>query len=779
MFIMRKVYLLFFFLFSGISVFAQYKITGKIFDLESNEPLMGATILVENTNLGTISDIDGLFSIDLKEIGNYKLTVNFVGYKPVNVEVSESSNISIPLINAYRLDEVVIRAIRGAKSGPVTKHVIEKKQIDRVYVGQDALFVLDKLSPSLISYSENGTSISNYGQMRLRGIDQSRINITFNGTPLNDMIDQGVFFSNFTDFTNSIETIQIERGVGTSTNGAAAYAGSVDFQSIDLRNTQLGAELQFTAGSFGTYRASAELTTGLLDNKMAFYTRFSSIHTDGYRYHSGTDSYSFFFSGGYYGEKDLVTLTAFTGQTRNGLAYLPTAISDIEIDPRTNYVNENDIDNFGQDFLQLQYTRSISDNSSLVATLYYGAAGGDFPAGFYVTDSIYSSSEPDGYYLSDRLVQINYPLYNDHFGFISYFSHNSADQKFTLNTGIHLYTFKRQNIEAVIPDNANPYYDERSWKNEFSLFAKAEYNFGRVSLLGDIQVRTLSLTINPDDYLLPGEPDIVKDWTFVNPKIGITYSIDATKDLYFFYGYSGREPTKVDILGGFQLNSSNLESVKSDDIKAEYVNDFEGGFRIHNAVFQGQINAFYMNFTNEIAPIGEYVPEGFIQLRKNIPSSYRAGIELDWNWNIISSFSFTGNFTFMESRIDEYAPEESQVVYTDVSQPLSPNFMGMGALIYHFKKIVDIELSGRFMSESYMEPTNQAGMVLPSFFVSNMRLGINFYQEHRIDFYFNNLFNTLYFTYGAPVDPEYDGTLEPGYFVEPPRNFFAQLLLKF
>ena len=238
MFIMHKVYMLFVLILSSISVFAQYKITGKVFDQESMEPLIGATILVENTNQGTISDIDGLFSIDLKEMGNYKLTVSFVGYEPVEVEASESSNLSIPLKIAYRLDEVVIRAIRGTQSGPVTKHVIEKKQIERVYVGQDALFVLDKLSPSLISYTESGTNISNYGQMRLRGVDQSRINITFNGTPLNDMIDQGVFFSNFTDFTKSVETIQVERGGGTSTNGAAADAGSVDFQSVDLRNTE-------------------------------------------------------------------------------------------------------------------------------------------------------------------------------------------------------------------------------------------------------------------------------------------------------------------------------------------------------------------------------------------------------------------------------------------------------------------------------------------------------------------------------------------------------------
>jgi iron complex outermembrane receptor protein len=592
------------------------------------------------------------------------------------------------------------------------------------------------------------------------------------------MIDQGVFFSNFTDFSNSVESIQIERGVGTSTNGTASYAGSIDFQSVELRNRKAGAVLQLTGGSYGTYRGSIELTSGMLAQKFNFYTRFTKIHTDGFKYHSGTDSYSFFFSGGYFGEKDMVTLKGFTGKSQNGLAYLPTAYSDIQQDPRTNYVNENDIDNFGQDFIQLQYTRSLSDYSSLVTTLYYGAAGGDYPAGFNVTDTIYDSNNPDGYYLQESLVQINYPLFNDHYGFISYYNFHSKNQKLDLNAGMHLYTFQRQNLENIIPDNADPYYDERSWKNELSIFAKANYNFGQLSLFADFQFRTLKLEINPDDTMLPGILNIVKNWTFVNPKLGINYSLDKEKNLYLFYGYSGREPTKIDILGGFQLNSSNLESVLSDDVKPEYVHDIEGGFRIDEKRFSGQINAFYMNFKNEIAPIGKYVPEGFIQLRKNIPASYRTGIELNWNWNFISSFDFNGNATFMKSQIEEYAPEDDPQVYTNVTQPFSPNFMAKAALVYRFRKLFDIEISGRYVGESYLEPTNQQNLILPSFFVADMRFGINFYKENRFEIFFNNVFDKQYFTYGAPVDPNYNGNIQPGYFIQPPRNLFMQLTLK-
>jgi iron complex outermembrane receptor protein len=775
---MKKIYILLVLYIFVQQLNAQTSIEGKVFDSNTREPLTGANVIITGTSTGTITDISGFFSIELNKEKYSELTVSFVGYEAVTINFKDSSFVSVPLVPAYRLDEVVIQAVRGGENLPATRDILTRKQIEKIYMGQDAIYVVENLSPSIISYSESGTNVTNYGLMRLRGIDQSRINITLDGTPLNDMIDQGVFFSNFTDFSNSIESIQIERGVGTSTNGTASYAGSIDFQSVDLSNREGGAELQLSGGSFGTYRGSIELSSGMLADKFNFYSRFTKIHSDGYRHHSGTDSYSFFFSGGYFGEKDMITLKGFTGKTQNGLAYLPVALSDIKQDPKTNYVNENDIDNFGQDFIQLQYTRSLTDYSSLVTTLYYGAAGGDFPVGFYVTDSIYNSENPDVYYLVDRLVQINYPLYNDHYGFISYFNHHSRNQKLNLNAGIHLYTFQRQNLESIIPDNANPYYDERSWKNELSVFAKAEYRIGSISIFGDIQLRTLQLEINPDETLLPDEPNIVKDWIFFNPKLGITYTLDEEKDLYLFYGYSGREPTKIDIFGGFQLNSSNLESVLSDDVKPEYVNDLEGGFRMHKNHFKGQINAFFMNFKNEIAAIGTYVPEGFIQLRKNIPSSYRTGIELNWNWNFVSSFDFNGNATIMKSQIKEYAPDDDPQVYYDVTQPFSPDFMAMGALVYKFRNLFDVEISGRYVSESYLEPTNQPEMVLPSFFVTNMRFGINFYKENRFEIFFNNIFNRQYFTYGAPVDPNYDGNLQPGYFIQPPRNLFMQLTIK-
>lgn len=760
-----------------IPVFAQIQITGNVIDQSTNQPLPGATVLVKETGNGTITDSTGYFSLHIPE-GNFTLKISYVGYADKEIKVHQSENLQISLKGEYRLEEVVIRAIRGTDKTPVTESTLLKKEIEDEYIGQDPLFLMNNLTPSVISYSESGTNISNYGQMRLRGIDQSRINITLDGAPLNDMIDQGVFFSNFIDFANSVESIQIQRGVGTSTNGTASYAGSINFQSPDLRNSNASATAQFMGGSFSTRRASGELKTGWLDHDFAFYTRFTKLNSGGYRYHTSTDSYSFFFSGGFFGKKDMIKLTGFTGQSRNGLAYMPVAISDIREDPRTNYVNENDRDNFGQDFVQLQYTRSFSEQSSWVSSVYYGAAGGDFPSGYYETDSIYSSDTPDNYYISQRFAQINYPLFNRHWGLMTYLNTSSYNKKFNLNAGIHTYLFKRHDLESLIPDNAHPFYDEHSGKNEFSAFIKADYQLGQALIYGDLQLRAPRLHIKPDENVLPGEPEVVKNWQFLNPKIGASYRLNESQDLYAFYGFSGREPTKIDILGGYQLLPGNLESVKSDDVKPEYVHDIEAGYRIHSGKLSGQVNAFYMKFQNEIAPIGKYVPEGFIQLRKNIPSSYRTGIELDWSYNIFPELILRGNTTYMKSRIDRYDPEEDPNVYRNVSQALSPEFMGSSALLYTFQNLFEFEVSGRFMSESYLEPTNRQDLKMPGYFIAGTRIAVHFLKDQIFSIFLNNIFNKQYYTYGAPVDPEFDGITEPGYFIQPPRNIYFMLTLK-
>lgn len=744
---------------------SQYSIDGRVFDAATSEPLVGANIIVSGSTQGTVTDIDGRYQLNLPR-QNVTLKVSYVGYAAteISLDLAQITEQNFHLSPARSLEEVIIRAIRADQKVPVTQETVERQEIEELYVGQDALFVLEETTPAILTYSESGTKMTNYGQMRLRGIDQTRINITLNGVPLNDMIDQGVFFSNFTDFGNSIESVQVQRGVGTSTNGTASYAGSINFESINLQDSDPSAEFQLGGGSFNTFRGSGEVKTGLMDDKFAFYSRFTKTYSDGYRYHSGTNSYSFFFSGGYFGKKDLVKITGFTGKSQNDLAYLPIALPDIRQDPRTNYVSENDIDNFGQHLLQLQYTRFLNGNTSIASTLYYGGAGGDFPSGF---------SDENG-----NFMQINYPLYNDHYGFLSYLNHSTIEERLNISGGVHVYTFQRKNIESVIPNLTDPYYEDKSRKNELSIFGKASYEWGDFLLFGDLQLRTVQLDLEPDISFL-GQPAEVpaRKWSFVNPKVGITYEFDSRTNVYASYGRSGREPTRFDILGSTQINAFNLASIQDvNTVKPEYVNDIEAGFRLNREKLSGQVNLFYMQFENEIAPIGQSIPEGFVQLRKNVPSSYRGGIEASWYYQPVERWSLGGNVAYMQSRIKAYAPEDSDEVYYDVHPVISPEWIVNANAAYQGNGW-QIAMSPRYVSESYLEPTNQADLMLPSFFIVDARVSVSVLQKHAISLHLNNIFDEQYYSYGQPVS--YNSETVPGYFVQPPRNFYLMLNLKF
>lgn len=775
---MKKYILLSFALLYGLNGFSQVSISGIVLDAESHQPLPGVHIYIGESASGTITDNKGLFALKVTGSASHIL-FSYVGYKTDSIIWNGEKEIEVNLWPIIDLEEIVILAIRADANAPVAKTDLDRKDIESIYVGQDVQYVLESTSPSIISYTESGTNFSNYGQFRLRGIDQSRINITLNGMPLNDMIDQGVFFSNFTDFSNNVQTVQIQRGVGTSTNGTASYAGSVNFESINIQDDHPSADIELVGGSFGTYRISGAVKTGLMKNKLSFYSRFSAFNSDGYRHHTSTKSHSFYASGGYFGERDLIKFTAFAGRSKNGLAYLPVGLSDINKDPKTNYVNENDIDDFGQWAFQLQHTHLFNDQWSLGSTAYVSGAGGDFPATFTSYDTLYSPGTPP-YRIEEKLVQINYPLTNKHYGLMSNLNYTSRNNRLSMYSGLHLYTFRRNNYESLMPDDENPYYHEKSQKDEFSFFAKAGYQINKFKLYGDLQVRTLSLNISPDKNLLPDEPIVKKHWTFINPRIGITYKLDRSNNLFLSWGRNGREPTKIDILGGFQLNPSNLASVKSNEVRPEFVDDIEAGIQFHGQTLRGQANLFYMFFKDEIAPIGEYVPEGFIQLRKNIPNSYRRGAEVDVYWNISPAFDFSGNATYMQSRIKEYAPEGDVEIYTDVQQPLSPDWMFSGNITYHFLSGFSAMIGGRYVSDSYQEPTNDTRFTMPAFFVATARLSYEFAKGHTFDVFMNNIFNTRYYTYGAPVDTNWDGLYdEPGYFVQPPRNVFAKLVLKF
>lgn len=736
---------------------AQKSISGVVQN-QQNEHLEGALVL--NGSYSTVTLNNGFYRLDLQK-GKNTIKVQYMGYQTLVFEVVADENNTDELIQNFTLnpqtfigDEVLITSSRVSSNAPLTQKNVSKQEIEQIYRGQDGAFLLEDLSPSIVAYSESGTGLSNYADFRLRGMDQKRINITLNGVPLNDMIDQGVFFSNFTDFGNSIQSIQIQRGVGTSSNGVSSYAGSVNFESLHLTDTAPKVEVQFTGGSFNTQRWSAEASTGRMKNNFSFYSRFTQTKSDGYRNNTSTDSWSYFLSGAYFHKKHTFKFTAFNGRSKNGLAYFPVSMVDIKNDPKTNYVNPNDIDNFGQFFNQLQHIYQFNANNSIISSIYYNGAGGDFPAG---KDS------------ANVFTQINYPLYNTHIGGLITF--NGKFKNLNYNTGLSASTFLRENLEQNIPNFTSPYYADKTQKNEAAAFAKASYKINKFEFLADIQLRAVELIFDTTSFTNTSIP--TRNWIFINPKAGVSYQWNNNYQSYISFGRTGREPTRQDILGDVNINANNINFVlNTNSVKPEFVNNLELGTRIKYSNLAIQMNAFYMQFENEIAPIGT-IQNTFVTIRQNQASSFRRGFETDYIWTIIPKLQLKGQLTYMQAKISRYQALDDTEVYENVNTPLSPNWNILNTLQLEVIPKLFVSLRGRYLSKSYIEPTNKADFVIPEFFVTDLHLNYQM-KQHELGLQFNNITNERYFTHGLVINPT-----TPGFFIQAPRHVYATLKLRF
>ena len=648
----------------------------------------------------------------------------------------------IPMSDSIDVEEVFISATRASKSDPITFQNIPARKIEKIYAGQDPSVLLQQLSPSIVSYSDAGTDIGNYAQFRMRGMSQSRINVTLNGVPLNDMLDQGVFFSNFSDFGNSIESIQVQRGVGSSSVGVASYGGAINFESTNVFKGDASTELQLTTGSFGTLRTSAEIKTGRMKNNIGAYGRVSRTSVDGYKTHSASDSYSIFGSVGWAGDRDVIKLTGFMGKTQNDQSYLPVLLSDIDADPKTNYNHPNDTDDFEQELVQLQWNRSLTEDARLDATLYYGGARGVFP--FAIDDE----------------TQFVFGLANDHYGFLSNFTYEIWNVSF--RAGLQAYQFDRTNFEYVAPNVSNPYDRDNSSKSEVSAYGKVNYDMGDLSFYGDVQFRSVGIDLSPDEKLGTGL-DLEESWFFINPVLGLNYKLNDQSQAYLSIGRSGREPTRSDIRNGVT--------------KEEYATDLELGWKYNDKKWAVGANLFHMKFDDEISSVGALQSQSYMEIRQNVADSRRSGLELQLGYKSSDALGFSLNGAYMSTHVSEF--NNGTETFTDVEHIFAPKLVFRPQLEYKMSNTLEFVVSGRHVSSAFMELANIPSFNLPAHTVVNAQVNVAITSNAHMNIMLNNLTNQRYFTDGAPVDLDFDGIVEgPGYRIQPPRHIYVMFTLK-
>jgi len=647
--------------------------------------------------------------------------------------------------SARKLERVMISAVRES-AAPISQKTVTQKEIQQHYFGQDIPLVLQSTTPSLTSYAETG-NYWGYSYIRLRGIDQSRINITIDGIPLNDPEDQVLYFADFPDLANSLQSIQVQRGVGTSSNGTASYAGSINMETTSLVGAPRGGTLQVQGGSFGSRRASVDYNTGQLPNHFAFYGRVSGLHTDGYRYHSGVEGASGFLSGGYFGDRDILKFTAIAGLMRDTMAYLAVPEADLAVDRRINPLSPRERDGFGERLLSLAYTHLLSGNSSMSTTLYRLSATGDYDV------------------LLDSLETLHLDFVS--YGVMSAWSYHRDGVK--LDLGVNADTYARDHYAYMHPDLVNALYFNTGHKQDQAGFAKLAYTVGRATLFGDVQARHATFRYAPDkDADIPGSSI---SWTFLNPKAGLTYQLTRPLSVYASYGATTREPARTDMFAGFDnLDTSNVAFVgQFNRVKPETVHDIEIGTNYRNATLELQANLYSMDFQNEIAPIGALSYIGN-PLSKNVASSYRRGIEADVTYRGIPRWLLTANASESMNRIREYTDSTGDVpvTYHNVEPLLTPRFQSFGRAQYSVTSSLDLAVQGRYQSVAFLQNTSDRRYVLPAAFDMDASIGWKI-GSNELLLRANNLTDSKKYGSGYASDGV------SYYYVLPPRNFFVTL----
>ncbi|MHB1297343.1 MAG: TonB-dependent receptor [Gemmatimonadaceae bacterium] len=603
------------------------------------------------------------------------------------------------------LERVVIRATRGGGATPTSQTTITRAAIERTYVGQDAPLAL--LGATGITAASDAGAFSGYSSIRLRGVDQTRLAISVDGVPLNDPEDQVLYFSNVPDFMNSMQSVQVQRGVGSSAFGTAAFAGSLNFESIPVAATPRFGEVQLTSGSWGTRRASVEGATGLINESgFAAYARLSGQETDGYRHNSGNDARSGFVSAGWFGERDAIKFTGFAGRSKMQLAYYAPSEAQLAVDPRVNPMSPDERDDFHQEMASLQYTRVLSPGATLTTTGYRNGAGGNYDV--YVGPDLW-----------------NFNLDHSWYGLLSTLAWTRGD--FALAAGAHLSTYSRGHWLHVRPDLDARVYDNRGFKQEQSAFMKATLTRGAVDWHGDLQLRRAAFRYRPTAGTGIGEPEM--DWLFVNPKLGVTWRTSSAVTLHASLGSSGREPTRSDMFAGADDMdaAAAAELLPLDQVKPERLTDLELGARYARGTFALGLNAFSMRFTDEIAPIGAISVTGS-QLRRNVDHSARSGLELESAWQAHERLDLSGNVMWMHARIDRYTDAASGITYRDVEPLLTPAVIANAQLAWRpvFFGRTEFTLAARHVGRSFLANDGNTALTTPAFTLADAGAAFTF-----------------------------------------------------
>ena len=784
-----------------------YTLSGTIFD-ENDKPLEGASIFIRETYHATITDRQGKFVLDSLDAGVNVLVCTHLGYKRVVEYVDMDNDISIDIFMenfSYDLDAIMITSNRLEDNEPFAYSTVTKEEIEVNNLGQDLPFLL-QYSPSIVASSDAGAGIG-YTGLRIRGSDPTRINVSINGIPLNDSESQAVFWVNTPDFSSSVDDIQIQRGVGTSTSGTGAFGGTIGINTHKISKKNY-LEVNSGVGSFGTRKINARLGTGLLNNTFFIDGRVSFINSDGFIDRAESNLRSYYISVGKLSDNSTLRFDYFSGVERtyqawngvpqakfegdnealithynNNIGFLYNNVSsplDLHLDANNLYFSHNvqdsvnlfssenenynyytfdeEVDRYQQDHYQFHWGTNKDLFESNVS-LHYTRGQGYFEQfkfgenlGDYGLNNIVDTITQNQI-TSANLVRRKW-LKNDYFGGV-------ANLKWTVNdnvnvhwgTAYHVYRGNHNgNIQAwdirSSLDQTIPYYNNDGAKNDGSTFIKLNYRKENLGAFADFQYRNVRYSVlGLDD---DGQThDFIDRLNFFNPKLGLSYMLSQKNQVYLSAAVGNREPDRSDYLnfpeGTFP--------------KSERLIDYELGLRSRYEKIAGGLNFYYMDYKDQLVITGELNDVGGT-LRQNVPESFRAGIEAEIGWDIHSKLNFYANATLSQNKIknfEEILPNYDTGTndinnYQNTDIALSPN--AIAALNLTYKPLEDayVGFQSKYVGQQFLDNTSNLDRSLDAYLVSSIVAGydlpIKQLKSCKIRAQINNVFNEKYASNG-------------------------------
>jgi iron complex outermembrane receptor protein len=803
---------------------SQNRIYGVIED-RTGKLIQAAQVSVLNTNIEVSSDAKGRFDITKLPDSDTTYTIMVVkpGFLPQSMTLSAKSTeeVKVLLFSWMKtLEDVQVSTTRSSDLNTSQMLIRRTNPLERKNFGQD-IPVLLEATPSVVTTSDAGAGVG-YTGIRIRGVDATRINVTINGIPVNDPESHAVYWVNMPDLASSIENIQIQRGVGSSSNGAAAFGASLNIKTQDISDKPFGS-IDQSVGSFGTFKTTVKAGTGIINKHYSLETRMSNIQSNGYLDRASSDLKSYFLSAAYIGKKSMLKAVVFSGKEITYQAWYGTPESRVKGDTaamnayadrnglstedRENLLNsgrtynfytyKNEVDNYQQDNYQIHFTHTFNDKVILNLAGHY-----TYGRGYYEqyrrgenladyglnpvmigTDTIQQTDLIRRLWLDNDFVGAVYGVTYKPNAHLDFVFGGSANTYLGRHFGEIVWAQYASNSEIY-----QRYYSNDSRKSELNSYVKAVYKKDRFDVYSDLQFRHVDYSFIGKELVngLPVDVTQAVQFNFFNPKVGGSFKINANQTLFLNGGISHREPVRADFVESTAQNRPTFETLQ----------DVELGHQISTSRLNFTTNVYFMNYRNQLLLTGEINDVG-AYIHSNVAKSYRLGVEVYGSYRLDNKLKLNGGITLSRNKIAQFneyidtyldtLPYYTQQVITHANSEMSfsPNITGNIGLDWMPIENLNIVWMTKLVGRQYLDNTGNINRSIDPFNFSNIQFNYSifnkFCKEIQFGLMMNNALNQLYSNNGYTFSYAYSGqtTTENFYYPQAGRNFMVRVLLKF